>query len=456
MLTRAYLIIFGVIFAPFVNSQTIYDSANTFNTELVESCDISATVAAQTAQIALSASYNATCSNPGDVCFTGKYLNVVNDEYASYCRVTVQGKATEKCTVWSSSTTCTTNFTTVVTTGSPTNVYKTQVETCPPENQPSYTYMTQDSVGTNQCYDPAELSQLSDCPSFNVLPVSNNTSDSVCVTKDDGSQCQFNKQTENGQTFYQQSIEPLTCFNDLTQYNDSSVVPPNNDSCTDIGGGSYFCDENPSNVCTNASDYSTCISGCGTVNGVFGCFSGDTDQDTIPDYLDPDIDGDGIANETDLDADGDGVDDEIDPLQQQTGDIIVNVDTPTANEIGTAVGQQLENKLIETFDFDADKSNSIALIDAKLNEITQQSTDFIGSTETNLTDSINRNNVSQIDSLANSFSNSTCTDFNIPIVNQPLSLCEHAPKVQTFLYFIFALTTAWYCFQRILSTARGV
>lgn len=199
---------------------------------------------------------------------------------------------------------------------------ETESVVCPPELQPTYTFPVFNDEGEiEKCADPSNIEVNDSCnhsPTHdamsNYLINATVTSQSICAALPDGSMCRYSAVDVGvGGQVYQYDYEADSCYEtpdiDLVEI-PNVQLPSYNESMGDFqciqDGGLLACSETPENVVDengNAPD------GCGNINGTYGCYSTDTDNDTLPDYLDPDIDGDGIRNEDDLDADGDGVDD---------------------------------------------------------------------------------------------------------------------------------------------------
>ena len=230
------------------------------------------------------------------------------------------------------------------------------VNTCPPDEFTSYTYLKQSVDSTIMCWDPNDLASRDTCPTgadYNILPVGNNNAslDYVCQELSDGSSCKYIP--DGTGEFFENDPEGTQCYSGSGELYIDDFADPIGDTgeCSDIGNNVIACKENPENVCTNGQ----CHTGCGTMaldgsDPVFVCFSGDTDGDGLPDYIDPDIDGDGIANEDDLDADGDGKDDPKNPTDNGNN-VTVNVNTSEIERLIGVTNSKLE-EIKDTFNID--------------------------------------------------------------------------------------------------------
>lgn len=130
-----------------------------------------------------------------------------------------------------------------------------------------------------------------------------------------------------------------------------------------------------------------------------------------------------------------------------TTDVTVDIDEQ-------ALSDAIKSGLTENADFDSTAYTS--QIDSAINGYVDDLTDFIGSEETDLADNVNNADLSAFESLKLMFSPSQCQNISIPFTSSVIDFCDAANKANPFLYFLFAVATAWYCFQRILGTIRGV
>lgn len=207
--------------------------------------------------------------------------------------------------------------------------------TCPPTGFIDFA-LSKEVDNTQWCFSMDDILDRDSCAdSINdgsfVLPVHQVPASSfVCDARDDGSSCAYRLSPDGD--YYQADFESNgLCYSDpdIDAYTDESTLTGNETGCIDIGAQTLACAENESNVC-NAQGQ--CQSGCGYVNEVFVCLSGDLDGDNIGDYADPDIDGDGIANDLDLDNNGDGIDD---PIYDNGGgsSSVINIDLTETNSL---------------------------------------------------------------------------------------------------------------------------
>lgn len=353
------------------------------------------------------------------------------------------------------------------------------------------TYLGKKSDGTSRCYAPKDLADADTCEQKNSdgLYESFQTSESgvTCISKDDQSVCPVKKSfeitTSGGNTshFYDYNpSQPESCY-ESNNIGEDSTPPFENEELPEVGeckliGGYSVCGESPINVCDSNGN---CASGCGAVdvgNGPeFMCFSGDIDNDTIPDYLDRDKDGDGVLNEDDLDADGDGVEDSIttgskvrSPHQSSVEQLLSQIAQNTsggsgggggsgasATQIGESVADELEEKLVEQSDFSGTEYEQS--VNAKIEATDTAIDEFLEDNEKDLTNAFDESQFqSSFSTLKSTLSPTGCTaQYGIPFTNSTLDLCEPASKAQPFLYVIFAVSTFIYCMRRIQSTARS-
>lgn len=200
----------------------------------------------------------------------------------------------------------------------------------------------------DRCYSvkDADLFDSCDISTNDYLSMAPVTHSTVCTTLPDGSMCQYSAvDVGGGHQVYQIDLE-ASCYEPepdaefLDYINDLHPVPDYNyqmgDYRCESDGGLLTCAEIPEDVTDPLTGEAP--DGCGTIAGNYACVSGDTDGDSIPDYLDPDIDGDGIKNEDDLDSNGDGQDDVTRPGDNQNngsgGSVNVDIDlAPVVNEL---------------------------------------------------------------------------------------------------------------------------
>jgi hypothetical protein len=160
-----------------------------------------------------------------------------------------------------------------------------EARVCPPDNFPTFTY-DYDSDGDgkiDRCYNPDLLNDLSGCdgePDW----LGNNTGQlagaSVCIKSVKGGLCSY-KVSETGFTLTKAGGE---CFNQTPEFDpletDMDKDTPDNTCQTQNNFGSTLtiCKVDKDSVCNN----NICPDDCGSVNGVFVCFSSDGTQPDKP------------------------------------------------------------------------------------------------------------------------------------------------------------------------------
>lgn len=387
----------------------------------------------------------------------------------------------------------------------------TQVPQCPPQRRSENDTEAQDHfimwehpTRSWLCYSPKKLAEVDSCgdttDSIDNMLVSSDRGVS-CMAKDDGSVCPV--KSDGSITLNSTGQEVFFYKLDETRDSDACYYPQEKDGeqgdipdipeqpgqCSDFNGLN-LCYENPLNVCNSQG---TCPTGCGTLsaNGQVGfvCVSKDTDGDGIPDYLDPDIDGDGIRNEDDPDKDGDGIDDAQRPqpdlieISNLLGRIEINTRKTSQNTApsgtggsgsggntddgtgdsgtvigggasGAEIGNQLKDKLTENSDVgrQGDLDEFKGIFDGLLEDIQT----LLDDEKVDLTKTISESNVKSSFSQLEQYFRANCASANIaiPNTNASFDVCGTANKVRPYLWIIFAVLTALYCFYRVIDTAR--
>lgn len=177
---------------------------------------------------------------------------------------------------------------------------------CPPEEEKYIEYRTLAYVGEAPfCWNVDDLNERDSCPNSTsdgdyVLPVGNNQSEKVCLEKDDGSFCAYQKNGDVYVADFERSCYDTPSLE--TAYDAPDVSPADDNECAVIASSSgiYLCPEDPQDKCTVSGTvngqpaYSSCETGCGYVDlkgsgqSTFQCISSDEDGDGIPDVRDPD------------------------------------------------------------------------------------------------------------------------------------------------------------------------
>lgn len=158
---------------------------------------------------------------------------------------------------------------------------------CPPDAYPNYTFSrdTNNDGKTDQCYNPDELDNASNCANQvgSMLPALTNIVTKVCKTdQGSGARCGYSKQ--DGDVVYKLDLE-MNCFGDsdnqVPEYNPEPMPEPSN--CAKYNDGLMVCKEKPENKCDANGN---CQDQCGFFNKEFYCFincSGEEcDKETPP------------------------------------------------------------------------------------------------------------------------------------------------------------------------------
>lgn len=158
---------------------------------------------------------------------------------------------------------------------------------CPPDNYPNYTFErdTNNDGKTDQCYNPDELDNASNCANQvgSMLPALTNIVTKVCKTdQGSGARCGYSK--KDGDVVYKLDLE-MNCFGDsenqVPEYNPEPMPEPSN--CAKYNDGLMVCKEKPENKCDANGN---CQDQCGFFNKEFYCFincSGEEcDKETPP------------------------------------------------------------------------------------------------------------------------------------------------------------------------------
>lgn len=158
---------------------------------------------------------------------------------------------------------------------------------CPPDQFPNYSFGrdTNNDGKTDQCYNPDELDNASNCANQvgSMLPALTNIVTKVCKTdQGSGARCGYSK--KDGDVVYKLDLE-MNCFGDsenqVPEYNPEPMPEPSN--CAKYNDGLMVCKEKPENKCDANGN---CQDQCGFFNKEFYCFvqcSGEEcDKETPP------------------------------------------------------------------------------------------------------------------------------------------------------------------------------
>jgi len=157
---------------------------------------------------------------------------------------------------------------------------------CPPDLFPNYIFErdTNNDGKTDQCYNPDELDNASNCANQvgSMLPALTNLATRVCKTDSEtGASCGYSK--KDGDPSYKLDLE-MNCFGDGEKVPEYDPEPmPQPETCAKVNDQLMVCKEKPEEKCDAMGN---CQDQCGFVNKEFYCFipcSGeDCDKPTPP------------------------------------------------------------------------------------------------------------------------------------------------------------------------------
>lgn len=442
---RAYTLILGLIYAPFSFSDTIFDTAISVNTGFTQGCDAVADPPLEEqadsfedglrAGNGTSNDYYRYFSQSPSLNTSGDYCQNRLTVYYEQCDYNHSSGAVSNCS--SKSKAFLSGWGNI-----------TQVPECPPEGAvyDDYQVLGEMSDGTSMCYSPDTLSDVDTCDYGNVMAAGTNTASTLCYTKSDDSKCVMQRVDYEGASFYEQALEPSSCYSGgFDEFIEDPVEPPTAD-CVDLGSGTLMCSEQESNVCDSNGN---CQTGCGSITYAgsteFVCFSSDTDSDGLPNYMDPDIDGDGIPNGDDLDPDGDGVDN-ADYSNTPGGNNTTNITTVNADV-------DLSELVDDNSDFD--RVSDLAEIDNKINSYTTSIDFALNDDVFDFSDELNDSQFADSFAVLSFLGQTTCSaNIPIPKTDGEVNICDVAINVHPYLYVIFGFTTFVYCYVRVVNTIR--
>jgi len=152
-------------------------------------------------------------------------------------------------------------------------------EICPPDSFPEFN-LSNSSTGSLRCYNPSVLQDEIDeknqldknddyCKGLS-MDSGNNTSDTVCYSAPNGSQCSMSKQSGDNYTYYSGTgTETLGCGSSENPPYDSSGTGSEKDDCI-FSNGTNFCKANEDKHCKTIDGIKICDSGCiDSENGLF-------------------------------------------------------------------------------------------------------------------------------------------------------------------------------------------
>lgn len=157
---------------------------------------------------------------------------------------------------------------------------------CPPDDFPLYTVGVDNNNDgkDDQCYNPDELDNLSNCANEvgSMLPAITNLSNKVCKTDpNSGARCGYSK--KDGDIVYKTDLE-MNCFGDgekVPEYNPEPMPEP--DKCAKYNDQLMVCKADPKEKCDALGN---CGDQCGFVNKELFCFieceGADCDKETPP------------------------------------------------------------------------------------------------------------------------------------------------------------------------------
>lgn len=157
---------------------------------------------------------------------------------------------------------------------------------CPPDAFPLYTVGVDNNNDgkDDQCYNPDELDNLSNCANEvgSMLPAITNLSNKVCKTDpNSGARCGYSK--KDGDIVYKADLE-MNCFGDGEKVPEYDPEPmPEPDKCAKYNDQLMVCKADPKEKCDALGN---CGDQCGFVNKELFCFidceGADCDKETPP------------------------------------------------------------------------------------------------------------------------------------------------------------------------------
>lgn len=166
------------------------------------------------------------------------------------------------------------------------NLVSTSSSSCPPDEFPLYTVGTDNNNDgkDDQCYNPDELDNLSNCANEvgSMLPAITNISNKVCKTDpNSGARCGYSK--KDGDIVYKTDLE-MNCFGDGEKVPEYDPEPmPQPDKCAKYNDQLMVCKADPKEKCDALGN---CGDQCGFVNKELFCFieceGADCDKETPP------------------------------------------------------------------------------------------------------------------------------------------------------------------------------
>ncbi|MFV0594410.1 hypothetical protein [Shewanella sp.] len=152
-------------------------------------------------------------------------------------------------------------------------------QSCPPADYPNYSFErdTNNDGNADQCYNPDELDNASNCANQvgSMLPALTNLATRVCKTDTEtGASCGYSK--KDGDPSYQLDLE-MNCFGDGEKVPEYDPEPmPQPETCAKVNDQLMVCKEKPEEKCDAMGN---CQDQCGYVNKEFYCFIPCTGED---------------------------------------------------------------------------------------------------------------------------------------------------------------------------------
>lgn len=165
--------------------------------------------------------------------------------------------------------------------GKTTKLEPTFSASCPPDGNTThlFDYDSNSDGKTDYCYDPNELTDLSDCslaPDF--LANSSGQTGDICITQSTGTQCGYVAGSNGGMT-QSSSVQCYDPFTPVDEFGNDELPNVELNQCVAFGSG-YACSADPLEICSGG----VCPDNCGSVNDQFVCFN---DSPNLPEPTDP-------------------------------------------------------------------------------------------------------------------------------------------------------------------------
>lgn len=324
------------------------------------------------------------------------------------------------------------------------------------------------------CYSLFDVNQADSCPDSTqdidfVLPNLGQTSTSVCQSRPDGSQCQYDLSSD-GEVFIT-NFEGNCYQNDIEDYDDSGIPQPveSGQECQSIGNGNFACLADQSQTCTANG---VCPSGCGNIavggaDPVFVCLTGDEDNDGTANFVDEDFSGNDPRNQNPTDGDGDSGDDGapvgdgnggvtnltvnvdnsgLEQRQDQSNTLLSQIESNTRQtSIGLGTANQALNEISETLSGTETREEGESLT-TEISAIASQSADELNLRQ--LTD----DDTAFVETAFGRFASDGCQ--NPTFGEATLDFCSQSTRVLTVSEFGLWLLLAWFIWHEIHEVLR--